>query len=74
VVFVRELSPQEGQRLRRLSKRAEHFSTRQWAAILLASATKHTVPQIASMWQTDESHVRKVIQRVQRAGVRLAAP
>jgi transposase len=67
-VFVRELSPQEGERLRRMSKRAKHFSTRQRAAILLASATKHTVPQIASMWQTDESHVRKVIHEFNERG------
>jgi hypothetical protein len=59
-VFVRDLSAAEG-RLKRLSKRAKHFSTRQRAGILLASATKDTVPRIASMWQTDESHVREVI-------------
>jgi transposase len=67
-VFVRELSPQEGERLRRMSKRAKHFSTRQRASILLASATKHTVPQIASLWQTDESHVRKVIHEFNERG------
>ena len=67
-VFVRELSPQEGERLRRLSKRAKHFSTRERSSILLASATKHTVPQIASMWQTDESHVRKVIHEFNERG------
>jgi transposase len=67
-VFVRELSPQEGERLRRISKRAKHFSTRQRAAILLASATRHTAPQIASMWQTDESHVRKVIHDFNEQG------
>lgn len=68
-VFVRELSPPEGERLRRMSKRARHFSTRQRAAIVLASATKHTVPQIASMWQTDESHVRKVIHEFNERGL-----
>jgi transposase len=67
-VFVRELSPQEGERLRRMSKRAKHFSTRQRAAILLASATRHTVPQIASLWQTDESHVRRVIHDFNERG------
>ena len=67
-VFVRELSPQEGERLRRLSRRAKHFSTRQRASVLLASATRHTVPQIASLWQTDESHVRKVIHDFNERG------
>jgi transposase len=60
-VFVRELAPHEGQRLKRLSKRARHASTRQRASILLASATLMSAPHIARMWMTDESHVRKVI-------------
>ncbi|MGH2961475.1 MAG: hypothetical protein ACRDL3_04675, partial [Solirubrobacterales bacterium] len=46
-VFVRELSPAEGQRLKRLAKTAKHQSTRQRAAILLASATRMGVPEIA---------------------------
>jgi hypothetical protein len=48
-VFVRELAPAEGQRLKRLSKRAKHASTRQRAAILLASATLMSPPEIARM-------------------------
>jgi hypothetical protein len=35
---------------------------RERAAILLASSVGTPVPQIAAMWMTDESHVRKVIQ------------
>ncbi len=60
-VFVRSLSHQEAVRLKRMSTRAEHQSTRIRAAILLASNVKTPVPQIARMWLTDESHVRKVI-------------
>ena len=60
-VFVRPLAPAEGQRLKRLSRQAKHSSTRQRAAILLASATEMSAPEIADMWMTDESHVRKVI-------------
>jgi transposase len=60
-VFVRPLSPAEGQRLKRLSRQAKHASTRQRAAILLASATEMGAREIAEMWMTDESHVRKVI-------------
>lgn len=68
-VFVRPLSPQEGNRLKSLSRRAKHFSTRQRAGILLASATQHSVPQIARMWRTDESHVRKVIREFNERGL-----
>jgi transposase len=60
-VFVRELSPEEGARLKSVSKRAKYQSKRQRAMILLASATGMSAPQIAAMVRTDESHVRKVI-------------
>lgn len=68
-VFVRQLSPEEGKRLKDLSRRAKHFSTRQRAGILLASATQHSVPLIARMWQTDERHVRRVIAEFNERGL-----
>lgn len=68
-VFVRPLAPEEGQRLKRLARSAKHFSTRQRAAILLASASQHSAPQIAAMWQTDQSHVRKVIKDFNERGL-----
>ena len=67
-VFVRSLAPVEGQRLKRLSKRAKHASTRQRAMILLASATLMSPPEIARMLMTDESHVRKVIHDFNERG------
>ena len=73
-VFVRELAPAEGQRLKRLSKRAKHASTRQRASILLASATLMSAPQIARMWMTDESHVRKVIHDFNEHGFESLRP
>src|SRR5947209_10602894 len=60
-VFVRELSPEEGARLKQVSKRARYQSKRQRAMILLASSTGMSAPQIAAVVRTDESHVRKVI-------------
>ena len=67
-VFVRELAPHEGQRLKRLSKTAKHQATRQRASILLASVTLMSVPQIARMWMTDEQHVRRVIHDFNERG------
>jgi transposase len=67
-VFVRSLSRQEASRLKRLSTRAEHESTRIRAAILLASNVKTPVPQIARMWLTDESHGRKVMHEFNEEG------
>jgi transposase len=60
-VFVRELTVEEGQRLKQISKRAKYQSKRQRAMILLASSTGMAAPQIAAVVRTDESHVRKVI-------------
>ena len=44
-VFVRELAPHEGQRLKRLSKQSKLASTRQRAMILLASNTLMSAPR-----------------------------
>lgn len=68
-VFVRSLAHGEAVRLKRMSKQAKHQSTRQRAAILLASNTRMSAPEIAAMWMTDESHVRKVIHEFNERGL-----
>ncbi len=73
-VFVRELAPHEGQRLKRLSKQSKLASTRQRAMILLASNTLMSAPEIARMLLTDESHVRKVIHDFNRHGFESLRP
>ena len=67
-VFVRELSPQEGARLKSISRRAKYQSKRQRAMIVLASSTGMSAPQIAAVVRTDESHVRKVIHAFNQEG------
>src|SRR3954463_6628603 len=67
-VFVRELSAQEGSRLKSISRKAQYQSKRQRAIILLASATGMSAPRIAAMARTDESHVRKVIHAFDQQG------
>ena len=73
-VFVRELAPAEGQRLKRLSKQSKLASTRQRAMILLASNTLMSAPEIARMLLTDDSHVRKVIHDFNRHGFESLRP
>jgi transposase len=68
-VFVRPLLHEEAVRLKRLSRRAKHESTRQRAAVLLASNVRMPVPQIAEMWHTDPSWVRKVIHEFNERGM-----
>jgi transposase len=67
-VFVRELSLEEGARLKSISKRAKYQSKRQRAMILLASSTGMSAPQIAAVVRSDESHVRKVIHAFNEEG------
>jgi transposase len=67
-VFVRDLAPEEGARLKSISRRAKYQSKRQRAMILLASATGMSAPQIAALVCTDESHVRKVIHAFNAEG------
>ena len=67
-VFVRELSPEEGARLKSISKRAKYQSKRQRAMIVLASSTGMSAPQIAALVRSDDSHVRKVIHAFNEEG------
>ena len=68
-VFVRSLAHEEAVTLKRRAKQAKHFATRERAAILLASSVGNSVPQIAAMWMTDESHVRRVIHDFNERGM-----
>ena len=67
-VFVRELWPEEGARLKSISQKAGYQCKRQRAMILLASSTGMSAPQIAAMARSDESHVRKVIHAFNERG------
>src|SRR3954469_13747980 len=68
-VFVRPLGHAEATALKSRAKKAKHFATRERAAILLASSVGNSVPQIAAMWMTDESHVRRVIHDFNERGM-----
>ncbi|MBI3648912.1 MAG: helix-turn-helix domain-containing protein [Actinobacteria bacterium] len=73
-VFVRDLSPGEGQRLKHMSRTAKYFATRQRAQILLASAAGMAPAQIARALSTDDSHVRKVIKAFNEEGFESLRP
>ena len=73
-VFVRELSPQEGARLKHLSTNGKYRSTRQRAMILLCSATGMSAPEIASTVLSDDSHVRRVIHDFNERGFQALDP
>lgn len=73
-VFVRDLSPEEGERLRSLSRRHKQFPIRQRAQILLASATGMAAPQVARALLTDENQVRRVIREFNEDGLASLRP
>jgi transposase len=68
-VFVRDLLPEEAQRLRRVSRQSKVFALRQRAQILLASDARSTAPEIARVLQTDENQVRRVIAEFNADGM-----
>lgn len=73
-VFVRELCPEEGVKLRRLSRQSRVFAIRQRAQILLASDSACSAPQIARVLQTDENQVRRVIGEFNADGMESLRP
>lgn len=73
-VFVRELSPEEGNRLKRLSCKAAVEAKRERALIVWASATRMSVPQTAALVDSDESPVRKVIHAFNERGFKSLDP
>ncbi len=73
-VFVRPLLPEEGNRLKRLSRKAASEAKRERALICWASATRMPVAQIATLVGTDESHVRKVIHAFNERGFASLGP
>jgi transposase len=68
-VFVRELSPVEGGKLKRIARTAKQFARRQRAQILLASAAGMSAPQIAAVVRTDENQVRRVVHEFNQQGM-----
>ena len=73
-VFVRALSVEETQRLRRISRHSKVFALRQRAQIVLASDARSTAPEIARVLQTDENQVRRVIAEFNADGMESLRP
>jgi len=73
-VFVRDLSPDEATRLRRMSRQSKVFALRQRAQILLASDSRASAGQIAQVLQTDENQVRRVIAEFNGDGMESTTP
>jgi transposase len=68
-VFVRDLEPDEGRRIRDLSRKGKTFAQRQRAQIVLASASHISARQIAEVVRSDENQVRRVIREFNADGM-----
>jgi transposase len=73
-IFVRDLTPDEALRLRRMSRQSKVFAIRQRAQIVLASDSGAAAPQIAQVLQTDENQVRRVIGEFNADGMASLRP
>jgi len=73
-VFVRELSPEEALKLRRVSRQSKVFALRQRAQIVLASDARSAAAEIARVLQTDENQVRRVIAEFNADGMMSLRP
>jgi transposase len=67
-VFVRELSPEEGQRLQRLTRRSRDPVRLRRATIVMASAQGRSVPDIAALFATTDGYVRRVVHDFNEQG------
>lgn len=68
MVFVRPISPQEGQKLQRLAHRSRDACTARRAAIVLCSAQEMSVPQISGTVFADPGHIRSVLKEFNERG------
>lgn len=67
-VFVRELTPQEGQRLSRITRTGKDRVRLRRAIVVLMSAQRQSVPAIANLMKVSEKYARGVIHDFNEKG------
>ncbi len=73
-VYVREISPGEGQRLRRIIRRGRDRIEVRRAQVVLASAQGAKVPEIARRLYFSPQYVRAILKRFNEEGFASLAP
>src|SRR5713101_5321185 len=74
-VRARRLTDYEGSRLLQVVRRGKHGSVRvRWAMIIMASASRTTVPAITRLVAADEDTVRDVIHLFNQKGLAALDP
>lgn len=74
MIFVRDLTTKEGNQLRHIIRKGSHPVKVRRAMVILASAQKMTVPNIARLYHLSEDHVRRLIHRFNKEGMKSLHP
>ncbi|MET8799869.1 helix-turn-helix domain-containing protein [Nocardia sp. NPDC004568] len=67
-VFVREVTPDEGRRLQKITKTSKQPIRTRRAIVVMASAQHQPVPAIARLMQVSQAYVRQVIHDFNERG------
>ncbi len=73
-LYVRELSPAEGNRLVRIVRKGSNPVSVRRALVVLASAQRIKVPEISRLYHLSEEHVRHVIHAFNEQGFEALQP
>ncbi|MEK3759595.1 helix-turn-helix domain-containing protein [Paenibacillus sp. FSL P4-0338] len=68
-IFVRDLTPEEGNRLKRIARKGADPVQVRRALLILASAQKMKVPEISRLYHISGEHIRHTIHRFNREGM-----
>lgn len=73
-VFVRELSPEEGNKLVRIARKGADPVEVRRALVILASSQKMKVPEISELYHLSKEHIRHVIHLFNKEGFKSLKP
>jgi transposase len=73
-LYVRELTNEEGNRLKKIARKNTDGVKVRRALVILASAQKMKVPEIAELYQLSREHIRKFIHRFNKEGMDAIQP
>ena len=73
-LYVRELTNEEGNRLKKIARKNTDGVKVRRVLVILASAQKMKVPEIAELYQLSREHIRKFIHRFNKEGMDAIQP
>ncbi|WP_206093784.1 helix-turn-helix domain-containing protein [Paludifilum halophilum] len=74
MIYVRDLTTKEGNQLKHIIRKGSYPVKVRRAMVILASAQKMTVPHIARLYHMSEDHIRRLIHRFNKEGMKSLHP